>query len=113
MAQPGMVLDKAVSSVDGMILAGEGYELTQAGIDRLKNSGVGSITVKGRPFPNLPDEDINLETMRARLDFLFRKYRQDPLMWTFKNMVSQYLAGKIAAKAAEEAERMEAERAEK
>ena len=100
-----MVLAKAVSRDDGMVLAGEGLALTVSIIERLHNSGVKSVVVKGRPMPGLDSGDIDLVKMKSRLGFLFRKYQQNPLMWTLRNMLEQYLDRLIAQQ--EEAQRTE------
>lgn len=91
MASPGMVLARSVEKSDGMVLVGEGMTLTEALIARFQSAGIASVAVKGRPFPDLPGgEDIVLKT-RVNLDVMFRKHRQDPLMWTLRNMIDKHL----------------------
>ena len=101
----GMILGKPVTRDDGMVMAGEGLTLTESIIDRLKNSGINSVTVKGRPVPGLDSGDVDLAKMKERLGHLFRKYQQNPLMWTLRNMLEQYLERAIALQ--EEAARQE------
>lgn len=104
-ASEGMVLAKPVARDDGVVMAGEGLALTDSIIQRLANSGINSVTVKGRPMPNLDSGEIDLAKMKERLGHLFRKYQQNPIMWTLRNMLDQYLDKAIALQ--EEALRQE------
>lgn len=94
-ASAGMVLHKPITREDGMVLAGEGTVLTDSIIDRLKNSEIPSIVVKGRPVPGL-ESDMDLNKVRERLPHLFRKYTDDPLMNAMRNMLDQHLIKAIA-----------------
>jgi hypothetical protein len=91
-----MVLAKAATRADGMVLAGVGMQLTDAALSRLKDAGIASIVVQGRPIPGLDTGDIDLSKMKGRLGHLFRKYQQNSLMWTLRNMIEQYLEQIIA-----------------
>ncbi len=103
-ASAGMVLAKPIARDDGMVLAGEGTELTGSIIDRLKNAEIPSVVVKGRPVPGLAS-GMDLNKVRGRLPHLFRKYTDDPLMTAMRNMLDQYLQKAIEAE--EEARRNE------
>ena len=101
-AAAGMTIAKVVNRGDGMVLAGEGLKLTDSIIDRLRNAGVGSLVVQGRPLPGLND-GFDLQKLLGRLDYLFRKYRRDPLMWTMRNLLEQHF--KKAIEEQEQAQR--------
>ena len=94
-AVPGMVLVKAVVKEDGMVLAGEGLELSDAVISRLRNAGVPSLAVKGRPLPNLAS-GLSLPKALERLPHLFRKYPEDQLMRATRGIVEDFLLRAIA-----------------
>lgn len=94
-ASAGMVLHKPIAREDGMVLAGEGTVLTDSIIDRLKNAEIPSMVVKGRPVPGL-ESGMDLRKVQQRLPHLFRKYTNDPLMNTMRNMLHQYLEKAIA-----------------
>jgi hypothetical protein len=102
-----MILAKAATRADGMVLAGAGMQLTDAALNRLKDAGIASIVVKGRPMPSLNTGGIDLSKMKERLGHLFRKYQQNSLMWTLRNMIEQYLEQIIAMQ--EEALKLERE----
>jgi hypothetical protein len=100
-----MVLAKPITREDGMVVAGENLELTAQVITSLKNAGVKGITVKGKPLAGIDSSEVDLAKIRLRLGYLFRKYQQDPLMWTLRNMLDQYLERTMAAR--EELARLE------
>ena len=102
----GMILGKPVLKNNGMVLVSEGTKLTDSMIERLRNTEVTSITVKGRPLPALSG-GLDLGRMQSRLSHLFRKYQQNPLMWTLRNMLEQHLNKCIAEE--EQARRNEME----
>lgn len=89
LAEDGMILEKPVVRTDGMVMAGEGLQLTETIIQRLKNAGIENIVVKGRPVPDL-ENGMDLGAAIEKLDHLFRKYRENPFMWTLRGMVEQY-----------------------
>jgi hypothetical protein len=102
-----MILAKSVARPDGMVMAGEGLQLTDDLLGRLKDAGVASVVVKGRPMPDPDNGDVDLTKMQSRLNHLFRKYQQNTLMWTLRNMIDQYLEQIIALR--EEESRLERE----
>ena len=103
-ASAGMSLAKPITRDDGMVLAGENTVLTDSIIERLKNSEIPSVVVKGRPLPGLAS-GMDLNKVRERLPHLFRKYQDDKLMMTMRMMLDQYLGKAILAE--EEARRAE------
>lgn len=92
-----MTLAKPVTREGGMVLAGAGLKLTEAMLERLKSSGVTHITVEGNPVAGIEEDGLDLAALRDRLDHLFRKYKQNPLMWVLRNMIAQYLEKRIGA----------------
>lgn len=103
-ASAGMSLAKPITREDGMVLAGENTVLTDSIVERLKNAGIASLVVKGRPLPGQAS-GMDLTKVKERLPHLFRKYQNDKLMVTMRMMLDQYLAQAI--KAEEEARRAE------
>lgn len=103
-AAAGMSLAKPLVREDGMVLAGEGTVLTDSIIERLKNSEIPSVVVKGRPMPGLAS-GLELTKIKERLPYLFRKYESDQLMTTMQKMLNQYFERAIEAE--EEARREE------
>jgi hypothetical protein len=104
-ADSSMILAKAVTRSDGMVLAGADLQITDNLLSRLKDAGIVSVVVKGRPMPAMDSGDIDLPKMRGRLDHLFRKHQQNTLMWNLRNMIDQYLEQIITAQ--EEALKLE------
>jgi hypothetical protein len=90
-----MTLAKPVTREGGMVLAGAGLKLTEAMLDRLRGSGITHITVEGHPAAGIEEDGLDLTALRDRLDHLFRKYKQNPLMWVLRNMIAQYLEKRI------------------
>lgn len=97
-----MTLAKPVTREGGMVLAGAGLKLTEAMLERLKGSGVTHITVEGHPVAGIEEDGLDLAALRDRLDHLFRKYKQNPLMWVLRNMIAQYLEKRIGAQLPED-----------
>lgn len=109
-ASPGMIIAKAVQKDNGMVLVGEGCALTDSVIERLDQAGISSIAVKGNPVAGF-ESGVDVARLRDRLDFLFRKYRNNPLMWTLRNMLGEYYSRYMADEAArmlEEQEKLQA-----
>lgn len=105
LARPGMVLAKPVARADGIAVAAQGTELSQALLDRLDTMGVDAVVVEGNPV-NLEGAagDISYEKRAERLDYLFRKHAGDAWMQQIKKLLYDYFrlkaAGMAAAKAA-------------
>ena len=105
LAKPGMVLAEPLLRDDGITLAGVGFELTEAVIERFRQAGVSVIVVEGAG----PGRSIELEQLASRLPMLFRRHAGNPFMMGLQGILAKHYAAKIAAlKAAEE----EARRAE-
>jgi hypothetical protein len=76
--KPGMVLAKTVTSDAGMVLCGEGTELTDSIIERLKQKNVSHLTLKGHPV-DLGDSK-STEQKVNELKERFSRVQSDPLM---------------------------------
>lgn len=80
--KPGMKLAKPVLNDGGMILLGEGTELTEAHIGRLqKMSSMGNVSVVGDAKP-----EKTLEQALAALDARFKKTENEPHMGMLKRI---------------------------
>jgi hypothetical protein len=110
LARPGMVLAKAVARTDGIAVAAQGTELSQALLDRFETMGVDTVVVEGNPV-NLEGSagDISFEKRAERLDHLFRRHAGDAWMEQIKRLLYDYFklkaAGAAAAGAAADAAR--------
>jgi hypothetical protein len=89
-ASPGMILAKPALRSDGMILAGEGFVLSDSVLEKLKDAGLSSLVVKGRPLPNL-GAGMDLAKVRERIPHLFRKYQDDPFMNAMRNLLEHFV----------------------
>lgn len=78
LAKPGMVLAKTINNETGMALCGEGTELTDIIIERLKRMNVTHLTLKGHPVDlgETKTREQVIEELRAR----FVRVQHDSLM---------------------------------
>lgn len=79
LVKPGMVLAKPVTSDAGMALCGEGTELTESIIERLKQKNISHLTLKGHPV-DLGGESKTKEQKIEELTQRFSRVQDDPLM---------------------------------
>jgi len=75
---PGMILARTITNDTGMVLCGEGTELTDVIIERLKRMNVSHVTLKGHPV-DLGDTK-STEQKLADLRDRFVRVQGDPLM---------------------------------
>ncbi len=80
----GMKLSKPVINENGMILLGEGTEITGAVIERLRNMSIGSVTVEGSSQPGKSKDEA-----LAELDVRFRKTENEPYMGILKRLFEE------------------------
>ncbi|MEF3697100.1 hypothetical protein [Desulfolutivibrio sp.] len=107
LVRPGMVLAKAVARADGIAVAAQGTELSQAHLDRFDTMGVDAVVVEGNPVDlEGAAGDMSYEKRAERLDHLFRKHAGDKWMQQIKKLLYDYFklraAGLAAARAAAE-----------
>lgn len=86
--KPGMKLSKPVVNEAGMILLGEGTELTNALIERLQNMNVSSVFVEGVSKPQKSKEDA-----LAEIDARFKKTENEPYMSMLKRLIKEHVEG--------------------
>jgi len=84
--KPGMKLTKPVVNNAGMVLLGEGTELTDTLIERLLNMDIGSVYVEGTANPGKSKEE-----MLAELDARFKKTENEPNMGTLKRLLKEHI----------------------
>jgi len=100
-ASPGMVLAQPVYRQDGPVLVGEGLTLTEAVIERIRQSGVATVWVEGTPLG--PDGSVgDLRTLSGKLPFLFRRQKDNVFMMTLYSVISRHFAHTIAEQQARE-----------
>lgn len=94
-ASPGMVLAKAVCRPDGLAFVGEGKELTEDIINRIRGIGVATLWVEGKPLG--PEGDVgNLRTVAESLPYLFRRHEGNVFMMTLRNVCARHFAKRMA-----------------
>lgn len=78
LVRPGMILAKTITNDTGMALCGEGTELTDVIIERLKRMNVSHVTLKGHPVDmgETKSTEQKLDELRSR----FVRVQGDTLM---------------------------------
>lgn len=110
-AQPGMVLEKPVLDDSGKVLLGQGAELNESMLLRLKQLDINQITIKvdpslaeeedeGKVFDNKKNDKQNEEIIKE-MDRRFHGFENNPIMMKIKEAALQCL---IAWKAEERKE---------
>jgi hypothetical protein len=84
----GMVLARPVTRESGVVLMGEGTELTELLIEKLRDLEIANVYVKGRPL-DLGGEDVSLEQLLNELDERFSITPGDKLSLQIKELVKQ------------------------
>jgi hypothetical protein len=83
---PGMVLAKPLTGKNGMVLLGEGTELTERWIERIRDMHPEGIFVDGPTEPLVP-----LETVIASLEERFEPVQDKPYMGMLKGIVLSHI----------------------
>jgi hypothetical protein len=86
--EPGMVLARPVMNKSGMIMLGEGTELTDNLIEKIRDMGIESVHVQGMSQPDVP-----LEALLAALDARFSHVEKDHLMAMIKRLMKEHIEG--------------------
>ena len=86
--EPGMKLAKPVMAKNGMVMLGDGTELTTAWIERIQDMGVTNIFVEGPPLQTISKEEA-LENLKTR----FAPVEDKPYMSVIKKIVKEHIAG--------------------
>ena len=86
--EPGMKLAKPVTAKNGMVMLGEGTQLTETWIERIQDMEIPSIFIDGPPIQTMPREEAlaNLEDRFALVD-------GKPYMNAIKKIVRQHIEG--------------------
>lgn len=104
LAKPGMKLAKPVLRDNGMTIVAEGVELTETLIERLESFNIERIVVAGTPLDlGGAGQGTRYAERLARLDPLFRRFKDDKWMQQVKDFLKAYFQVKAAAQAAAEA----------
>jgi hypothetical protein len=83
-----MVLAKPVMNKSGMIMLGEGTELNDSLIEKIRDMGIESVHVQGMSQPDVP-----LEELLAALDARFSHVEKDHLMAMIKRPMKEHIEG--------------------
>lgn len=86
--QPGMILAKPVVAKNGMVMLGEGTELTRTWIERIEDMGIPSVFIDGPPLQMVSREDA-----LAALDARFAQVEDKPYMRNLKRIVREHIEG--------------------
>ncbi|OPY74425.1 MAG: hypothetical protein A4E64_02275 [Syntrophorhabdus sp. PtaU1.Bin058] len=86
--EPGMKLLKPVMNRSGMVLLGEGTELTAELIEKIKDMDADSISIYGTAPPSTPKEE-----MLSAIDGRFKAVEEEPYMGTIKKVLKEHIEG--------------------
>jgi hypothetical protein len=84
--ETGMILAKPILMKNGMILFGEGTELTENYIERIRDMAIEVIQIEGNS-PSTESREQMLEKLEAR----FRPVEQQPHMMLLKRLVEEHI----------------------
>jgi hypothetical protein len=84
--RPGQVVAKAVTNANGAVLCPTGFELTEAAIARLKQSGIESVILEGEGEAGEDNYEERIEALEDR----FREV-EDPLLLQLKAAIEKRL----------------------
>jgi len=85
---PGMKLAKPVLNKAGIVLLGEGTELSETWVRRIQDMELVNVCVEG---PNLPK--TSKEEALAQLDERFKKVLDKPHMAMLKKVIQRHIEG--------------------
>jgi len=84
--EPGMKLAKPVIAKNGMVILGEGTELNETWIERIRDMEIASVFIDGPPIQTIPKEDA-LASLDERFALVFDK----PCMKIIKQYVKEHI----------------------
>ena len=87
----GMILLRPVTNKAGMVILGQGMELTERLIGRLSETDITGAYIQGMSEPSVPREEA-----LAGLDGRFRNVEGEPYMDFLKRAVKKYIEGLYA-----------------
>lgn len=86
--EPGMKLAKPVMAASGIALLGEGTELNEKRIERIRDMNITAVVVEGVATQVVPKEE-----MLNRLDARFKNVEDKPYMSMLKKAVKEHIEG--------------------
>ncbi len=86
--KPGMKLAKPVTAKNGMVMLGEGTELSETWIERIRDMDISSIYVDGPPVQTLSKEEA-----LANLEARFAKVNDKLYMNLIKKITKEHIEG--------------------
>jgi hypothetical protein len=86
--EPGMKLAKPITTKTGMVMLGEGTELSATWIDRIRDMDITNVFVDGPPI-----QTISIEEAMANLDARFANVAGKPYMNLIKKIVKEQIEG--------------------
>lgn len=86
--EAGMKLAKPVATKSGMVMLGEGTELTAAWIERIQDMGITHLFVEGPPVQTISKEEA-LNNLNTR----FSRVEEKPYMNVIKKIVKEHIEG--------------------
>lgn len=82
----GMKLAQPIQNESGMVLLGEGTEITPSIIDRLHEMGLTSVLIQGKRMPKKSKEDV-----LADIDERFKKTENEKYMGSIKISLLEHI----------------------
>jgi len=86
--EPGMKLAKPIVGKNGMVMLGEGTELTEKWVERIQDMEIASVFIEGPPV-----QTISKEEALANLDARFNLVQDKPFMNSIKKLVQEHIEG--------------------
>lgn len=86
--EPGMIIVKPITMKNGMVILGEGVELTPAWVERLQDMDIDGCYIDA---PN--EQKITKEDAILQLDARFQPVVDRPYMIRLKNMLREHIEG--------------------
>lgn len=86
--EPGMKLSRAITAKNGMVMLGEGTELSATWIERIRDMDISSVFVDGPPV-----HTISREEALTRLDDRFANVKDKPYMNLIKDLTREHIEG--------------------
>ena len=86
--ESGMKLAKPVLAASGIALLGEGTELNESKIERIRDMNIAAVFVEGAAT-----QAVSKEEMLNRLDARFKNVEDKPYMGMLKKAVKEHIEG--------------------
>jgi hypothetical protein len=86
--EPGMKLAKPITAKSGMVMLGEGTELSETWIERIRDMDIVSVFVEGPAVQAVPKEEA-----MANLEDRFARVEGKPYMNLIKKITKEHIEG--------------------